>query len=239
MNPRQKLQQPTCQPPDPLPNLTTPMLAPTPGPTITKFQLFLVSLWCFLSSFISIYFFCTILSLTDYLYKSFYTGIEKDYTKSYFIGSFISFLLFNHLSKILKFNTRLIIILLSIFATMSGIWILAQVSVEIFPSKNGIFLLLVFLVGFVEVHLQNSFLIKGNLLGKRYVILILIGMAVASVTPNVLILGCMVWGGAGDLGLQADVVMGLGFGMYGVWILVHFWVVGQKGIDLGRNLDEQ
>jgi hypothetical protein len=64
-------------------------------------------------------------------------------------------------------------------------------------------------------------------------------MAVSSVCPNVLILGCMVWGGPGDFDLQADIVLGLGFGLYGVWILVHFWMVGQKGIDLNRNLDEQ
>jgi hypothetical protein len=51
---------------------------------------------------------------------------------------------------------------------MSGIWVLSKVSEKVFPWKNGIFLGLVFLVGFVEVHLQNSFLIKGNLLGKRY-----------------------------------------------------------------------
>jgi hypothetical protein len=51
---------------------------------------------------------------------------------------------------------------------MTGIWILSKTSEKKFPWKNGAFLALVFMVGFVEVHLQNSFLIKGNLLGKRY-----------------------------------------------------------------------
>lgn len=152
MNPLPKLSINTSSPLHPPPDLTTPMLPPTPPPPPSKPQLFLLKLWCFLSSFISIYFFCTILSLTDYLYKSFYKGIEKDYTKSYFIGSFISFTLFNHFCRILKFNTRLILILFGIFGTMTGIWVLSKVSEKVFPWKNGTFLGLVFLVGFVEVH---------------------------------------------------------------------------------------
>ena len=69
--------------------------------------------------------------------------------------------------------------------TISGIWILSKVPYSEMTTKNAMFLVCVFIVGFIEVHLQNTFLIKSNVLGKRFVLLVLVGMAIASVAPNV------------------------------------------------------
>ena len=76
----------------------------------SKFSIWVISIWCFLNSFISIYFWCSILALTDFLYTTFYVGIDREYSRCYFIGSFISFMCFNLIAKMFKFNTRMILI---------------------------------------------------------------------------------------------------------------------------------
>jgi len=82
----------------------------------------------------------------------------------------------------------MVAILFFMFLTIGSIWFLCKVPYKECSIKNALFLSSIFIVGFIEVHLQNTFLLKGNVLGKKFISIILVGMAIASVTPNVIVL---------------------------------------------------
>lgn len=123
------------------------------------------------------------------------------------------------------------------FVTVSALYIFSKIPYDEVAFKNYIFLGCVFVVGFLEVHLQNTFLIKSNVLGKRFVLLVLLGMAIASVLPNIFVILCIWISGSNDVDLQALVVFSSGFVLYVIWIFAHIYVMSQKNININKSVD--
>lgn len=206
---------------------STPPLKP-PQSSSNKAQL----IWCITNPFISIYCYSSIQSLTDYLNLTFYKGIDGDYTKLYFIGGFISFITFNQIAQRLLFSKRLVIIIFLLALAYLGIFLLSLFKNITYEFKRIPFLILIFLVGYLEIHLQNSFIIKGSFLGKFYILVIIVSMSVAAVSPNLLVLICQLIFGPTSFHMQAYVVWSIGILFFLIWVRQYSYIMKNNLADL-------
>lgn len=196
----------------------------------------LLKLHNILNAIMTMYFYNALLCLADYFMAVFQSNtLLKQYTLMYFIGAFMSFFAYNWICRLLSYNKRIIAGSIFFLIFYCSIWILSR-NFNQLESEIEIFCGLFLQIGLVHIHIENSFTLNASKLGKSYLQIYLVGLAIGGIFPNVLIFITIYAYGWENYQQRTDVCTFVGVVFFGIWFLYNGVIIYLKARWFRNNI---